>query len=369
MTELSTVRDIFHITVGTAPHSGSGLSLESDLRLLKAAVLYADKVRFCSMASSFLITLLQIGEISGEDLLKVFANVSPEIATGLELYQQLKRKKRRNRKELIALKKVKHTLDTQLTITKEKFENLAIESGIEHLAAAIKTGIVEVQLFEGADSDSLTQQYFDSVSDVVLSGKTYPLFDDLTGDLVSSAIKDGTIKPHKISLNRAKQVGLSSNLLQRLPLFDDAPMNEIIDIRRELAQPLRRFRAAIITFSRDVESAAWDAEFRQEAEQVFREHVEPAVLDLEAACQSNKLLRSLIPSIVDKPIIPAVTSGLGLLLAEASHLPDIVTAGLGLTAGGAAVVYRTVEDWRNKNREIEGNHLYFYYKAGKLLAD
>jgi hypothetical protein len=369
MSSQNTSTNKFHITVGTTPQSSGRLNLESELRLLKTALLYADEVKFCSVSSSFLIMLLQFGQLSGEDMLKVYAQSRPILGKAFEDYKRLKSKKRRNRQELLALKKFRATLDKALANAKKEIEDLVLEAGLGHLETAFNTGILEIQIFEDIDTKILTKQYFDTVSDAVLSGQTYPLFDKLTGELVDYAIKEGRIQPPTVSVNRSKQVGLSSDLLQRLPLFDNASMDQIIDIRKELDQPLRRFRSAIIKFSRDVESAAWEKEFPQEAEQVFREHVEPAVLDIEEECKSNRLLRSLLPSLVDKPVSMATTSALGVLLAAASQLPPIVTAGLGLTAGVTTVTLRTVQDWYEKKQTIEGNQLYFYYKTGKLLTD
>ena len=45
--------NLFHITVGSTPITHKELSLENDFRLLKAALLYADKVKFCSISHRF----------------------------------------------------------------------------------------------------------------------------------------------------------------------------------------------------------------------------------------------------------------------------------------------------------------------------
>jgi hypothetical protein len=367
MSDNQSSKDVFHITVGTSPQTHGGINLQSELRLLKAALLYADRVKFCSLSSSLLISLLQLGQLSGEDILRVVAQGlnNPDLDAALAFYDKLKRKKRRNKQELITARQLTAKLRNFQEEARSRLEKSARQAGIEHLEAAIKTGVVELQIFQGADFEQLTYEYFDAVSAAVLSGKTYPLFDDHTGELIQYAVREGRLKPSKVSVNRAKQVGLSSDLLHRLPLFDNTPVNEIIDIRKELDASLRRFRSAVVKFSRDVENAAWDKEFPLEAEQVFREHVEPAVLEIEEACRSNKLIFSLLPSLVDKPSVPLTTSVLGLLLAEASQMPYVFAAGL--AAGTATVALRSVQEWREKQKQTESNHLFFYYKAGEML--
>jgi hypothetical protein len=56
------------------------------------------------------------------------------------------------------------------------------------------------------------------------------------------------------------------------------------------------------------------------------------------------------------------------LLADVTQLPTIVPQGLGLVAGAATTALRTVQEWQEKNRQIEANQLYFYYRAGKLIS-
>src|SRR5215216_7935104 len=50
-----------HFTIGTGPSSDPStghLSLQNDLRLLKAGLLYADRVRLCSVGSSLTLRML-----------------------------------------------------------------------------------------------------------------------------------------------------------------------------------------------------------------------------------------------------------------------------------------------------------------------
>jgi hypothetical protein len=63
--------------------------------------------------------------------------------------------------------------------------------------------------------------------------------------------------------------------------------------------------------------------------------------------------------------VPLATSTLGLLLAETSQLPHIFE--LGFAAGVTTVGLRTMQEWHRKKHEIEGNQLYFYYRAGKSI--
>lgn len=352
----------FHITVGTTP--ASKLNLYPELGLLKAALLYADKVKFCSISSTLILSLL-VGfeKMSEEDLWTlVKAQGDEELNSAIEIFETLKTKKHRSKKELVAYQKVKSKAKTVLSELRHGIKKSSIEAGLDGLLDAINSGLVELQTFTGSDTKVWVNEYFDVVGQAVLAKETYPLFDDRTGQLISYALREGKLSPSPLSVNKAKQVGLSSDLLSKLPLFDRVSIKEILDIRAELKKPLTNFRSAIISYSAEIENAAWDKEFSVETEQIFRKYVEPSVLEIEEAYKSNKLLSRLIPNYFTEGSVP---SFLGVILDKAANLPELTVLGLG--AGATLATLKTVREWREKNEAMERNQLYFYYKAGKMI--
>jgi len=135
--------------------------------------------------------------------------------------------------------------------------------------------------------------------------------------------------------------------------------------RQPDARSLWRFADTYPTCSDGIQ----DDDFSKESEDVFRERVEPAILEIEDAYKSNNLLMKLAPNMVEKSVIPTTSSALGLLLAQATELPAIVAGGLGLLAGTSAVAIQPLKEWRDQKRAIESNQLFFYYQAGKMLTD
>lgn len=359
----------FHITIAATPMHSKQPSLDQEIRLLKVGLLYADKVKLCSPASSFIILLPQMGNLEIGQMIEIYAKAMgrPEIIESWKLLKRRKNSKRARRFQAGAIYRDEQQFEALKKQSQEYFTKLALEAGLDKLDAAYRTGLLDIQSFSIDNTDQLVNEYFETISRAVVSGETYPLFDDFTGSMIEAAIREGKLAPTNVSVNRAVQVGLSSDLLKRLPLFEDASIDEIIDIRKELEKPLVKFRSAMIQFSRQVDNAPWNKEFPAEAEQVFREHVEPAVFEIEEACKSNKLLFSLITNYFSQEtVLPA---GLGVLLASGTHLSDIMALGLGAVATTAVAGLKSYKEWQGKNSEIQGNQLYFYYKAGKLLAD
>lgn len=369
--------DLLHITVGAVPQGGFNLTHE--LRLLKAGLLYADKVKLCSLSSAMVVTLPYLSTLPDKEILEFariaakskLLNQNPEtVEAYIEKYQQLQRKKYRTSQELIWLQKGKKQFDKTRQelgkVVEQLLEQLLKDANAEGLFSAIQSGLVEIQSFD-FEQDNEVEQYISAISDTVLSGETYPLLDDLTGNLIRLAIKDGKIVPLGTTIARAKQTGLFSGLFERLPLFDEATVDEIIEIRKELDKPLTRFRSAIVSFSRQIEHEPWAAEFPQEVEQVFVEHVNPAILDIDEAYKSNKFIVSLVKKIADKPLILPSTSAIGFLMSQASNVPSVVTQSLSLVAGSAIIGLEAIQDWQQKKQEIEKNQLYFYYRVRKSL--
>jgi hypothetical protein len=364
--------NILHITVGTALPSTTGETLESaldtshELRLLKAAILYADKVKFCSFASTSLISLTQRPERMNEDekldwFVNFYINLGhePHIQQIIQFAEEYRASKRNRRRDFNNYLRYRRAFDKSL----HDMNAMANKSQLSELLVAVNSGLVEFKPFAVGYR---ANEFFDEVSAALDSGTSYPLLDERTSNLVELAVKAGKITPLGTSVSRAKQAGLSSGLFSRLPLFDQASMGEIIDIRKELDKPLKRFRSGIIGFSKEIESAPWNKGFPQEVEQFFIERVEPAVLEIEGTCKSKKTLLDFINRTLTHP--GAVTSSaLGIALSKLSQFPEVLIA-FSVITGLSLGAHEAFTKYQKEKQEIERNQLYFYYRVGKLLS-
>jgi hypothetical protein len=207
------------------------------------------------------------------------------------------------------------------------------------------------------------------LAEAISDSVTYPLFDELTGGLIRSGIQEGKIEVSELNIKRGRHARLAAHLLERLPLFDAAGMDEILDIRKELERPLIRFRSAMIKFSDNIKSASWDKNFSLEAEQVFYKEIEPAILDIEDAVKTNNYLSTLIRKVADKPLTIPAGSTLAVVVSRLSDLPDLVSQGLGVSLAAAPLIYDATKEWKEKQLKTEQNHLFFYYRARKELSE
>ena len=397
-----------HISIGTSP-TGE-IDLRQELRLVKAALLYADRVRLYSLTASMMQMVSRLGDLNTSQQLELFEMVVPYLASRGDAEELIQRFRQYRR--VLRQRTTRSYKDRQLKIgfqrilaqysndIKDEVVELAKDAKADSLDLAVESGLLQLHAFEGTEDDKvvlqfvadcvarasgsplaaleahemserddkLIKEFVERVCGATLDGTTYPLFDGGTGELIRALVHEKGIDVPESGVTRGKHSGLAGHLLQRLPLFDEASVDEILDIRQELDKPLTRFRGAIIQFCENIRSAQWDRDFPSDAEEVFYRDVGPAILDIEEAVKSNKLLSSILRKFVDEPVALLPGSIFSIVLSQFSSMPDEIALSLGIAISSAAIVYDAYDEWKEKQREIEKNQLYFYHQAQKKLS-
>jgi len=397
---LRSMSQILYFTVGSLPstkdRAAGFFNFEHELDVLKAALLYADRVKLCSVGASFMSGLNNLENMPFKDKLTLVRELLPRINPGASREQLEKaywfidtlsgsRAQRRalsGRAKQQARKVVDEGWHNIENLVQEQFRAV---QGAEGFRVALQSDLVELHPFnrisaEGiihmgmevassglspADlySDEIYDEYTDRIYSTLQEGTTYPLFDYTTGNMVGRAVSSGLILPSQGTIARGRHGGLSGNLLQRLPLFERASVAEVLDIRQELADHVDGFREAVAQFADVISSASLDEEFAEEVERIFRERVAPAVRRIEQAVEENNSLRELSFRF-GPPMAVGGASSLSAFVGSGSVLASVAL----LAAGIAAGAYQGMAGHRSRRRETEGNQLYFYYRAGELLT-
>jgi hypothetical protein len=270
-----------HITIGSLPRiraEGKAIDLKNDIEMIKASILYADHAKLCSFPSSSVLSVLGLTDIPENERvtflkeMRAWPMLKQEVRDSIEViveaYEFANRRRHSKRGELL-LRRFYELLDENWLSAKEAMLRTVSDVGGDGLVQAVGTGLLEVhtvrsiqdQVIQGLDSDAVMEEYIKVMSDAVSDARTYPLFDESASRLISSGIAAGIIPVSNSGIDRGKQVALAADLLTRLPLFPQASVKEVLDIRRELEKPLRRFRSAMLTFSEKIKDAAWDTAF------------------------------------------------------------------------------------------------------------
>ena len=368
--------DALHITVGTAPEGK--LSLQTDLKLIKAAVLYGDKVTLCSPSSTMIAevsaratgpVMQRIGLL--EQYTSYVPSAAPQVAILRETvarYNRLIRKRGKSKDEVIELHRLTEAFANAASDVEKAITSMVEAAGISDFETALSSGLLDLHEFKSRTNDDIIDEFGELIGDIIANHATYPLFDDQVGLLAKLGLQEGRFAASLHTANRGKHVALASDLFTRLPLFDAASVAEILHIRSELANPLTNFRAAMIRFSRRIESATWDDDFPIEADLLFMEEVAPAIGAIESAVQSNsQLLKILDKAAESNTLLVSGASGLAVSMVGGSSISHAVSALLGLSVGAGRVAFRGHREWAETQRDIEQNQLYFYYATGKRL--
>jgi hypothetical protein len=388
-----------HFTIGTAGTlvgSSGQPSLTTDLLLVKAGLLYADRVRLYSIGSTLGAQLLTLSDATCNEKLKwlerFFKNQQTEwpreASGGLEMvkrYRQLLRKQSVKRLGLPERQEMIHIRNALSSVWQEYEKSMsgyARRAGAEDIVAARNSGLLDLHQFRSGMVETLTEltpqdtrrkqdlfdeltlEFFDLIAEAVANGSTHPLFDDISGDLLRAGVDVGAVTPSESSVARGRHSGLATDVLGRLPLFEKASVQQILDIRRELEDPLVRFRTALIGFSEEISSVAWDPEFVSDADTVFRKQIEPAVLELDEEVRSNSGLTELAM----RAFRPQdMGTGLLVTLSSLTNLPAVAAVALGTSTTVAITGHKAYKEWREDRKNMERNQMYFYYRAREHL--
>lgn len=358
------------ITVSTSP---AGLTLAKDIKLLKPALLYADHVTLYSPTAALLSSgraVGAMGEVGAIELLRaVGPQIQPRSVEALELYEQLRCLARPSKGQRRAIREMKQLLLDCAAEVAEKMHGLSAAAGITELQPALDAGLVTIDPLvrerDGGDG-ALERAYLERLRMLLRSGHAYPLFDDVTGDLVRAALADGVWELGTTPRRRGKQVAAAAQLMDSLPTFPQASMSEVLDVRDSLRSPLRNFRAAVIQMERDIAAAAHEPDFTGEVEELYLEKVAPALEEIHEAIRSDRYLRALMEAgVADAHTY--TTGVLAVAVALFTHIPHLAVAGTGLATSAVSAAAKAAWKRSEGKREAERHQLFFLYRLRERL--
>jgi len=361
------------LTVGVGPpRSALPSDLSVGLPLVKAALLYGDRVTLCSPAASLLLRLEEHDPRDVPGRLAVLAGLADDLGLG-DGPARLAHVVGVGR--YLDAEVVRLTVDAWWRRYRRSLAEAVVQSGLAELAPAVDATRLTIEtLGVGAVArpsdfaEAAAETYAAVVADAVVRGSATPLLDGPTAEALRDAAEAGRVGVSEPCVHRARDGGLAAHVLQRLPLFDRATVPEVLDIRADLDAPLARFRGAVDEFAAEVASAVWDPDFAVEADRVYRRRVAPAVAEIEDAVASVGYLRELATRYAERPqqFVPLAVPALTVALASPDALAQTVAASL---AGLSVVANAAQAGWAvaDGRRAVRARRLFFVYAAGRRL--
>jgi hypothetical protein len=380
-----------------AAQPGSELSVTRELDLVKAALLYGDKVTVISPVTTMLLRMEGLQRFTSSQQVELMRRLAPvllppdDVMTfeeGMEQAARLLRSRAGDQEFLRAglrqlLAPGQHELSKMV-------RDLSGRSGIGQLARARAEGLVRIESADPGDemdlviscivSAKLAQEggqqdsphttrvvgtFVDKLARHLSAGREYLMFDEAVAGLTDAAIREGLFRPAEGPSGRCAQAMTASGLMARLPTFPGSTVDEVLDIRDEMAPPLTQFRAAMVTVSSSFTGKAWEPGFEDELHDAWTQTVRPAVEAIEESVRENRSLLTLAAGTASAGA--AALPGLGLLAAGFQGHAGVATAAGGALSASLPLL-KALRDRRAQATDIRMKPFYFLYAVGHSLA-
>lgn len=363
------------------------LSVDQDMTLIKSALLYSDTITLASPVASTYFELTDQSNIRNEKALFRLIEktmpfcemVNPGICESMDSTLEQFRNLINSRGYSHLPMNIKHQIKNTLYKFSDDVKKVLIQSlgkeNVEELKKLVDSKKVKLHKFKNSvHNDDYVMEFYDFLEEAVCNKQTFPLFDQLSNDVIKAALKDEVIILDNVNDVGVKHAKLVNELIIALPSFEYATINEILDIRKELANPLVRFRNKLASFNDKIEAMPWDDEFQFECLKLYQQEVAPEVLEIDELTKESGFIKNMGYSFLTDE--SALKNAGGLIVSIAmggviSAFSDILSADQALiTSTGAYAISKIAaafKEYREKQNDIMKKDMYFYYKAGKIL--
>jgi hypothetical protein len=383
------------VAVITSPdNQGTTLSLKHEVDLVKAALLYADTVEVLSLGNQMVRDVNTFAAGDSTNLYALLASLDDSTLLHLDpnvrdvdQWRQLVpmlmtldpdalRSVAAGDPELSELAEFadlldtgRDTLESTMAEMRAVAERMRVESGLAELEPAFKRQLVRFndKIIIDEDMDAVIAAFIAELKRYLQDPKKFVLLDADMASLARSMIDEGLVQPPQRALSNAGEAALGTGFVARLPAFTDPPMDELIDLRVDLDEPLGRYRRKVSDLRGKLQTGPFDEHIGAEIDAIWRTEVNPALSDIRQAMADHRFARELLRGVVDDlskfvkgDIVPA--GGLTLITASAFDVSTAITAGLTATSAitpTAAKAFRA----RLEGRAAARAHDLFYLHA------
>lgn len=330
------------------------VSLERDLRLVRAALLYADTVEFVSPTAQMLASVSSLASGSPEAIAAFIAVLDDETAAhilgdtdrstaleGLELIAQVKAMPREQRRKHLPAE-VATEVDTAtagMSAALAELDELVVAAGMPELVDAVDSGVLSLNLdlFNG-DVDDYMDRFLEVLKGRLEAPGVHLLLDDEMAGIARGMIAEGMVNPSEVGLSRAVRTQAGTRLISHLPAFPDARVADILEARLELHDPLSAYRAGMKSVEGALTAQAFDPELPSEIDEYWRDVIDPSIRRLQADLSKTRVARAAGLNIAESAKWPLVFSTVSFGVAPALDWASISTAAVAGASGTGGFV-------------------------------
>lgn len=381
------------MAVVTSPQNrpGGAPTMHGDVTLIKSALLYADEVELLGLAASLvyatgmapaassptLTELVELTEIVSEEV-----RITPAIRAAIGFIERAERKGQplplEWRQDLESVREFTSTAGKMLV---ESSEDMAKSTGLWDLRPAIEARIVTVAdlgmhradtlravVGKSPGSEGEVKAWMDGIVKRLSDSRTHLLFDRETASFVDSMVREGVVGISSAGRLLLGKAAMGAGLVAKLPSFEAATVDELLDLRADLNKPLMRYRAAVVRLSRtipDIPVKDMDAAVQAEWEST----VAPALDDLSTGLIEHGLVHELSKQAkLDTAAYLAMASGLFVGMDQLTNLGMLasgVAASVPAIGGALGKASVAVNERRST---LKRHDFYYLHAANEALA-
>lgn len=392
-------------TIGTA---SSNLEFEETMRLIKSSLLYADEIELIGMIEYAVFNYIPKNIYNTKEIAELLKGISlllksTEIEGSTEMLTQveglsvqlealspiLKKKKHRSKQEILAQMQAEKAFKESKQTLLEGLEPVLNTPGSKDIQSLLDRKIISVHDYgyDHFSQNELAGGYFANLMNAMRARTSFPLFDEVSESVIRSVVDTPFLDFGKANPEVLRHAGVASNILMTLPTLDGASVDEILDFKRDNERPLISFRQAIFKFSETINSLPWDDDFQFECYKLYSTEVAPKVAELNELSSDASVVKNLGKrAIADAEVRKAAGFAVGGIAATVLRQAGLMEAmavlrdiflGVSLLVVSPQIasgflkaidlVNQSKDEVKKISRDLQGNTMYYYYKASKDL--
>lgn len=376
------------MSVVTSPQSmpDGRPSLHGDVNLVKSAILYADEVELLGLAASLVYaTGMAPGAAEPKlgELMELTQIVSDQVVLTPEIRRTIAFLERADRRGTALPDHLREHLKKVRSFTTHAGELLATASsdivrdtGILELQPALDAKIVAVTDLGLSRSDTIraatgqslgstgeVRAWMDQILKRLQDSRTQLLFDREAGQFVDAMVREGEVELSRTGRLLLGRAATGAGLVARLPAFPEAKVDELLQLRDDLADPLSRYRAAVVRISKTIPDIPV-AELDDAVQMEWAANVGPALDDIGNGFLEHGLVRELSRHVrLDTASYLAMASGLFVGVDQFTDLNRVVAGMVSAIPPVGGSLARASLTRGDARRALRRHDFYYLYSA------
>ena len=377
---------------------------DEDIKLIKSSILYADEIEligmteyavFCyipkifdnnkkinDLIDSMIPFIKSINLPNKDELLDQLETVKIQLQ---QLSPILNKRSYRSKSDFqiqMKMKQLEKDLKERINATLLELKDHPTAQELQMLIEKNIISVFNYDLFE-MNTNEMAGSYIGNMLNAIYAQNTYPLFDNTSTKFIGEMSKINLIDISNLNPEVLRHAGVATNILMTLPTLEGATYDELLDIKKQNAVPLLKFRKSIYEFSEKISSLPWDDDFQYDCLKIYNTEVVPRVAEINELFTETSVLKNLGKKVLADETIrktsgfifgglaTAITTSHSLLGWIKNLLLAMSLATLSAeVAKGFWKVCNTYIQARDETKAAtkkgKDNVMYYYYLASKL---